>query len=296
MALLSFKKPLHEVVRHVSDDDLYATAKFIILALVVLPLLPDRTFDPWQVLNPFEIGLMVVLVAGISFLGYIATRAVSPDKGLVVTGLLGGLVSSTAVTVSLATRVHADLKIIHPATTAILMASATMFLRMLAVVGIVDPVLLSTLAWPVGSMLAVTYGAACLWYVRVPGPDADAPSVPHRNPFELRSALAFGGLYAVVLVAVKLAQRALGDYGLYASSVLAGVHDVDALMLSMTRFHRDGLAASTAAGAITLAAITNTAVKAGLATWLGGKELGKGVALGLLATLLAGGLVLFFLR
>jgi uncharacterized membrane protein (DUF4010 family) len=293
MALLSFKKPLHEVVQRVSDDDLYATAKFIILALVILPLLPDRTFDPWHVLNPFEIGLMVVLIAGISFLGYVATRVVSPDKGLAATGLLGGLVSSTAVTVSLASRVREDPKVLPQAATAILMASATMFLRMLVVVGIVDPALLSLLAGPLMSMMLAAYAAAWFRYSQSRSHAGGAPSVSHRNPFELRSAMKFGALYAIVLVLAKAAQAALGDQGLYASAVLAGLHDVDALTLSMARFHHEGLAASTAAGAITLAAITNTAVKAGLTWWLAGRRLGWAVGIGLLGALGAGCLVLF---
>ena len=296
MALLSFKKPLHEVVRRVSDDDLYATAKFIILALVVLPLLPNRTFDPLHVLNPFQIGIMVVLIAGISFLGYVATRIISPDRGLVATGLLGGLVSSTAVTVSLASRVRDDSKIVPLAAAVILMASATMFLRLLAVVGIVDPALLPTLVWPIATMMTAAYGAAWAFYSRTLRHLDGTATVSHRNPFELRSAMKFGALYAVVLVVAKAAQTVLGDRGLYVSAVLAGLHDVDALTLSMARFHHEGLAASTAAGAITLAALTNTAVKAGIAAWLGGSELGTRVGAGLLAVLGTGMAVLLIIQ
>jgi len=126
MALLSFKAPLHQAVARVSEDDIYATAKFVILALVVLPLLPDRTFGPLHVLNPFDTGLMIVLIAGISFLGYIATRIAGEGRGLAVTGILGSLVSSTAVTVSMATRVREAPKIAVLAAVAILAASATM--------------------------------------------------------------------------------------------------------------------------------------------------------------------------
>lgn len=104
MALLSFKEPLHQAVARISDDDLYATAKFVVLAVVILPLLPNRTYGSFNVLNPFNVALMVVLIAGVSFLGYIATRIAGPRHGLLATGMLDGLVSSTAVTVSLATR------------------------------------------------------------------------------------------------------------------------------------------------------------------------------------------------
>ena len=292
MALLSFKEPLHHAVERVSDDDIYATAKFVILALVVLPLLPNGTFGPFDVLNPFEIGLMIVLIAGISFLGYIATRIAGARKGLAVTGILGGLVSSTAVTVSLASRVRDDPKTVTLAAVAILTASATMFARILTVIGIVDPGLLSALLWPLGGMTVVGYGVALAFYLRSRRALPESEEVSLRNPFELGSALKFGLFFAVVIFAAKAAQTFLGDRGLYASSVLAGTTDVDAITLSVARFHREGLLASTAAIAITLAAITNTVAKAGIAAWLGGRELAVRVALGLGVSLGAGWLAL----
>ncbi len=292
MALLSFKEPLHQAVARMSEDDIYATAKFVILVLVVLPLLPDRAFGPFHVLNPFEIGVVTVLVAGISFLGYVATRVAGDRKGLVVTGVLGGLVSSTAVTVSLANRVRDVPKTTTLAAVAILTASATMFPRMLTVVGIVDPELLPVLLGPLGAMTAVGYGGALALYLRSRHDLPEAEPVSHRNPFELASALKFGLFFAVVIFVTKAAQTFLGDRGLYASSALAALTDVDAITLSVARFHREGLAASTAAVAITLAALTNSVAKAGLAAWLGGWKLAGYVSLGMAAVLLAGGLAL----
>lgn len=292
MALLSFKEPLHQAVERVSDDDIYATAKFVILALIVLPLLPNRTFGPLDVLNPFEIGVMIVLIAGISFIGYIATRIAGDRKGLAVTGILGGLVSSTAVTVSLSTRVHEVSKTAPLAAVAILTASATMFLRVLAVVGIVDLELVPTLIWPMGLMTTVGYGTALALYLRSRSDLVETEPVSHRNPFELGVALKFGLFFAVVIFVSKAAQTFLGDRGLYATSILSGTTDVDAITLSVTRFHREGLAASTAAVAITLAAVTNTVVKVGIAAWLGGRELAMPLIVGLGAALGAGCLAL----
>jgi uncharacterized membrane protein (DUF4010 family) len=292
MALLSFKEPLHQAVARVSDDDIYATAKFVILALVVLPLLPNRTFGPLEVLNPFEIGVMIVLIAGISFLGYIATRIAGDRKGLAVTGVLGGLVSSTAVTVSVAMRVREAPKTATLAALAILTASATMFARILVVVGIVDPPLVPALLWPMGMMTAVGYATALALYLRSGRDLPEAEPVAHRNPFELNSALKFGLFFMVVIFVSKAAQTFLGDRGLYASSVLSGTTDVDAITLSVTRFHREGLAASTAAAAITLAAVTNTVVKVGIAAWMGGRELAMPLIVGLGAALAAGCLAL----
>ncbi|MEW6544875.1 MAG: MgtC/SapB family protein [Nitrospirota bacterium] len=296
MALLSFKEPLHHAVARVSEDDLYATVKFVILALVVLPLLPDRTFGPYDVLNPFHIGLMIVLIAGISFLGYVAARIVGETQSLALTGVLGGLVSSTAVTVSVAARVKQAPATTTLAAVAILTASSTMFARILTIVGIVDVGLLPALLWPLGVMTVVGYGSALVWYLRSRQALPETEPVSHRNPFELRAALQFGAYYAAVIFVAKAAQSLFGDAGLYLSSLLAGTTDVDAISLSMARFHLEGLADRTAAVAITLAAVTNTAVKTGLAFWLGGGKLAVRVASGMGAAMGAGWLALLLIR
>jgi uncharacterized membrane protein (DUF4010 family) len=296
MALLSFKQPLHQAVARVSDDDIYATAKFVIITLVILPLLPDRPLGPLQVLNPFEVWLMVVLIAGVSFVGYIAARLIGERQGIAVTGLLGGLVSSTAVTVSLATQVRRAPAASGPAAVAILVASGTMFVRILVIVGIVDPSLAAALFIPLGTMTAAGYAYALVFYRMAGASRGEAAPIAHRNPFELRAALQFGLLYAAVILAAKAAATYFGDRGLYLSSLLAGTTDVDAITLSVAAFHRDGLSASTAAIAITLAAFTNTIVKAGVAAWLGGWGLTRRVGGGFFAVLGAGALALLLLR
>lgn len=292
MALLSLKERLHHVVQQVSDDDIYATAKFVILALVVLPLLPNRTYGPLDVLNPFHTGIMVVLIAGISFLGYLSTRIIGSNKGLATTGILGGFVSSTAVTMSMANQTRANPRLALPGAMAILGASSTMFARMLVIVSLLQPDLFLMLLAPLGGMAVCGYVMSFILYGKAQRTPADGPDVSHRNPFELRPALGFGVLYAGVLFISKAAQTYLGDQGLYASSLLAGTTDVDAIMLSIVRLQQDGLLAWTAATAITLAAMTNTIVKILLAGWFGGKPLMKYVAPGMIAILITGGLIL----
>ncbi len=292
MALLSLKERLHHVVQQVSDDDIYATAKFVILALVVLPLLPNRTFGPLNVLNPFHTGIMVVLIAGISFLGYLCTRIIGSNKGLATTGIVGGFISSTAVTISMATQAGEHPRLALPGAMAILGASSTMFARMLVIVSLLQPDLFLMLLMPLGGMAVCGYVMSFLLYGQAQRTPADGPDVSHRNPFELRPALGFGVLYAGVLFISKAAQTYLGDQGLYASSLLAGTTDVDAIMLSIVRLRQDGLQALTAATAITLAAMTNTIVKLLLAGWFGGKPLMKYVAPGMIAIMVTGGLIL----
>jgi uncharacterized membrane protein (DUF4010 family) len=293
MALLSFKAPLHQVVGKFSVDDMYATGKFVILALVVLPLLPNQSYGPFDVLNPFNIGLMVVLIAAISFIGYIAVRVVGTKRGLTLTGLLGGLVSSTAVTVSLASHARQDRKLIGSAAMAMLTAWSTMFVRMLVIVGILDPTLLLKF-WPLAVMAVAGYTAALALYFRLRGEVGRESELSLRNPFELAPALGFGVFYAVVIFVLKAAQVLLGDRGLYASSIFSGLADVDAITLSVLRFHQEGLATQTAVTAITLAALTNTIAKAAIATWLAGPGMGRCVLSAGLTILLAGGLALLF--
>ena len=293
MALLSLKERLHQVVQHLSDDDIYATAKFVILALVVLPLLPNRTFGPLNVLNPFHTGLMVVLIAGISFLGYLCTRIIGPNKGLITTGILGGLVSSTAVTMSMATQARNTQQLALPGALAILAASSTMFVRMLVIVGLLQPELSLLLLAPLGGMALGGYVMSMFLYKKAQRTPIGGPEIVHRNPFELRSALGFGILYAGVLLLSKAAQTFLGDQGLYASSLVAGTTDVDAITLSVIRLSQDGLSAWTAATAITLSAMTNTLIKTCLAGWFGGKALITYVAPGMLTILIVGSAIVF---
>lgn len=294
MALLSFKEPLHQAVARLSADDIYATAKFVILALVVLPLLPDRTYGPFQVLNPFDTGVMVVLIAAISFVGYITARVVGERKSLAVTGIIGGVVSSTAVTISLASRVRkapagADLVAV-----AVLAASGTTLLRMLLIVGIVDLPLLAFVLPPLGAMAMATYAMALFLLGRLRRGDESEP-VSYRNPFELRWALQFGLIYAVVIFAAKATHVFFDEAGLYVSSLVAGLANVDAITLSMTRFHKDGLAVPVAVTALSLAAFTSLAAKAGLVLWFGHWTLAKQVFPGLGAALLTGAVLLMLL-
>ncbi|HEX2876069.1 MAG TPA: DUF4010 domain-containing protein [Polyangiaceae bacterium] len=292
MGLLALKRPLHGFIARVSEDDVYATAKFVLLALVVIPLLPNGTFGPLDVINPFKVGLMIALVAGISFAGYVAARLVGSRRGLLVTGLLGGLVSSTAVTLTFAGRAKESPALVRLSAAAILAASSMMFARMLVVIGVVDLPLLAAVALPLGTM-AVTGCIASAILLRDSGSQSGSSDpVPLRNPFELKQAVQFGLLYGAILFVAKAAQIYIGSGGLYASAVLAGLADVDAITLSLTELHRSGTNASVAAAGITLAAVTNTLVKGGMAVIAGGWALGRRVGVALLIVLISGGVAL----
>ncbi len=300
LALLAMKKPLHGFASRISEDDLYATVKFVSLALIVLPALPRGTYGPLDVLSPFKIGKMVVLIAGISFAGYIAARVVGAARGLLVAGLLGGLVSSTAVTLTYSGRARSEPALASLCAVAITAACSMMFARVLAVVGVIHRPLLAALAPSLGAMAAVGFGASWWFYRRSSRDGADGagegPGAALRNPFELRQALSFGLVYAAVLFIAKGAQTWFGSAGLYASAVLAGLTDVDAITLSVVEMNRAGLSDVSATTAIVLAAVTNTVVKAGIALWTGGPRVGRAVAMTLGAALAAGAGVHIALR
>ena len=295
LALLALKEPLHGFARRLSADDVYATTKFVVLALIILPVLPRGAYGPLGVLAPYKIGKMIALVAGVSFAGYAASRIIGSARGLLVAGLLGGLVSSTAVTLTYSGRGRAEPSVATLCAVAIIAACSTMFARLVVVVALVDRPLLGAIAPPLAATAAVGFGVAVALYRKA---SAAAESTSRegaepalRNPFELRQAVSFGLLYGVVLFVAKAAQHGAGTAGLYVSSVLAGLTDVDAITLSVVDMHRGGLASGTAATAIMLAALTNTVVKSGVAISVGGAAVGRPVAATLGAGLAAGGVV-----
>ena len=300
LALLALKEPLHGFARRLSADDVYATTKFVGLALIILPVLPRGTYGPLDALAPYKIGQMVALVAGVSFAGYAASRLIGSARGLLVAGLLGGLVSSTAVTLTYSGRGRAEPPIASLCAVAIIAACATMFARLIVMVGVVDRALLPALAPPLAATATVAFGVAFALYRRaskaMQATSREGAEPALRNPFELRQAVTFGLLYGVVLVVAKAAQQWAGAAGLYVSAVLAGVTDVDAITLSVTEMHRRGLAGRTAATAILLAALTNTLVKSGVAISVGGATVGRPVAATLGAGLAVGAVVLAVLR
>lgn len=296
MALLALKRPLHGFIARVSEDDVFATAKFVLLALVVIPLLPNRTFGPLDVVNPYKVGLMIALVAGVGFAGYVAARLVGSHRGLLVTGLLGGLVSSTAVTLTFAGRAKATPALMPLSAVAILAASSMMFARLVVVIAVVAPALLGAVALPLGTMAVTGFTAAIVLFRKSAGQSGSADPVPLRNPFELKQAVQFGLLYGLVLFAAKAAQVYVGSRGIYASAVLAGLADVDAITLSLAELHRSGTEAGVAATGITLAAVTNTLVKGTMAAVAGGWALGRRVGAAFLVVLGSGAIALLLAR
>lgn len=298
MALLALKVQSRRFVQRVSPADLYATVKFAVITAIVLPVLPNRTWDivPLDMLNPRKVWLMVILISGISFLGYVLIKVVGARRGVGLTGLLGGLASSTAVTLSFAQRSRRVPDLAAPFAVAILLSWTIMFARVLVEVAVVNPPLLSHLWIPMSGVgLAGLVYCAYLFFRQKP--DKQKEPDPFANPFELGPALGFGLLYAVILVVARGAQLLFGDAGLYVSSVVAGLADVDAITLSVAELTRDpeSLALSTGARAIVLAVVSNTVVKSGIVAATGSPELRRAVVPGLGLILVTAALLLLVL-
>lgn len=296
MSTLSLGQSLHKLAQRVSSDDLYATAKLGMVFLVVLPLLPRTALSWLPQIVPFEIGLMVALIAAVGFLGYVLVRLLGPGRGMILTGLVGGLVSSTAVMFSFASRVRETRELAPIAALGAALASVVMLPRMLLVVGVVSPTLLSSAAIPLGAMAVAGIATAAVLHLvtqRHPHPVPGGEGVVH-NPFALDRAVLFGLFYSGVLVLANLANAHWGRQGLYWSSLLAGLTEVDAITLTISRLHREGLDAHTASVALAIAACANTVVKGGLAFALGGRALGGRVA-GIFVPMIAVALGMLFL-
>jgi uncharacterized membrane protein (DUF4010 family) len=286
--LLSLKEPLHNALQKLSETEVSGTLKLLFISLVLLPVLPNQGYGPWQAFNPYVTWWMVVLIAAIGFAAYVAIRLIGPRKGLLVTALLGGMVSSTAMTITLA-RLHSGAKLQAILACGMLATSALMFPRMLLEVGLINPALLTHLSWPLGVSALIYASGAWFYYQQA---DSEVPSNAEpllKNPFELAPALRFAALLVLIVLLVKAARYWLGDVGVYLVASLSGLTDVDAITLSLSRNVLSGLDADVAAHGIYLAAFSNSLVKGALIALIAGRQLALRtlpiMALGLVAGL-----------
>lgn len=295
--LLALKVQTQSLARTLNREDVYATLKFAVITVIVLPLLPRQGYGPppFDVLVPYNVWLMVVFISAISFLGYILIKVVGPRRGVGLTGILGGLASSTAVTLSFAQRSHDATKLARPFVLAIMLSWTIMFARMLIEVAALNRALLVVVWKPILAAMAVSVGY-CIYLYRLQGDHAQEEPDTFNNPFNLQPAITFGLLYAVILVVANSAKSTLGDAGVYLSSFASGLADVDAITLSMARLSLEGSIETTvAADAIMLAAAANTLVKGGIVLVMGSRSLRPYILPGTLLIVATALIVVFML-
>lgn len=295
-AVLAYKEPLHGVVDRIGSDDVFAGLRLLIATFIVLPLLPNQSIDPWDTLNLYSLWILVLLISSLSLAGYIATRLFGSERGILFTGISGGLVSSTAVTLSFARNSRENEAQSSLIASSILAAWCVMYGRVLVVVLAVNHNILSHLLTALAVMAAVTGAMAWMLYRKNTArfSSAGSKAVELKNPFSLTAATKFALFFALVMLAVKIVSEELSGAGMYLIAALAGMTDVDAITLAMARFALKG-ETGIAVSAIVIAILSNTVVKTIMVAVLGSAELRKSMLLSTVGILLAGFAVLWFL-
>lgn len=285
--LLSYKPQLHRWVRALEGEELRAGIKLLLISVVLLPILPNKGYGPWQTLNPYQIWWMVVLIAVISFVGYFAIKIGGARRGAVFTGLFGGLASSTAVTLHFSRMASRDVSMAPILAMAILLASGTMLPRMLLLSGLLNADLFKPMLVPATVMALLIYLPALRYWRSQAHITTDTTS-PLKNPLELVPALTFGLLLTLVLLLGNALQSGFGEAGVLSLAAASGVADVDAITLSLARMSQDDLAVRVAVMGLVIAASVNNIVKAGMAAVIGGRVVGRRVGLPLLGSAIGG--------
>jgi uncharacterized membrane protein (DUF4010 family) len=298
VAVLLVAKPrLEAFSRALTAEELAAVLELAVISVIVLPLLPNRGYGPWQVLNPFDIWLVVVLVTTLSFAGFVAVRIWGERQGLAIAAGIGAVVSSTAVTIAMATRSREQKNLAGATAAAAVLASVVMCVRVALLTGSIGPGIIPRLLPVVGVMAIEGTVAAWLLARKSAVTDSGPSGAEIRNPFSLTAALTFGAVYALVLLLVQGAQIYFGPRGIYLAAALAAIADVDAVSIACARLGAVEAAWHTPAAAVTVALVTNTLVKLVIALVAGAGSF-KGyvaAALGIMAAVGAAAGVLVFL-
>ena len=291
--LLSLKDVLHTGLRKLTGEELSGALKLLFISLVMLPVLPNEGMGPWAIFNPYSIWWMVVLISALGFAAYVAMKVAGLNYGLLLTALLGGIVSSTAMTLTLS-KMHTQTSLRTILAAGLLLTSALMFPRVLVEISLINPALTDRLVAPLlvaGTVYVLGAIALAILATRQPINLTESTQLLH-NPFEIGPAIRFALLLTAIVFLVEAGRRYLGDAGVLMIAAISGLTDVDAITLSLSKAaHRD-LDAQTAVIGIGLAVISNSLVKAGLIILVGGKELALRCVPIMLAGLTAGGLTL----
>jgi uncharacterized membrane protein (DUF4010 family) len=293
VVLLASKDWLHRISRKFTSTDVYQALQFAAVTGIVLPLVPDRPYGPYGAFNPFNIWLMVVLVSGLGFAGYVAVRIFGGQRGLAMTGLLGGLASSTATTLAMSRESREQPSLGPVCALAVILACTVMLGRVAILVGAVSPTLLGAAApWLALMAVPAIIFAAWSWrHFRSEETAGAAKPAEAHNPLSLRVAVQFAILYALIVLLVKWAQDIFGGAGLYVASFLSGLTDLDAISLSLAQMQKAGhLLANEGTRALVIAAMANALLKAGMAVTLGSESMRRPVMLVLGATALCAAL------
>ncbi len=270
---LSLKIQLHSFVGKINAEDIYATLKLAIITLIILPILPDKTIGPLNVLNPTLIWYMVIFVSGLSFLGYVLIKLYGSKKGILFTSILGGLVSSTAYAFSISKKSIVEENLSNNYSLGIVAASSMMFIRVIIIISILNPNFARIIFVPMIIFSLIGFSIYLILFRKSNNISGEELNI--KNPFELTSAFLFGVIFAVTIFITKLAQTYLGNQGVYIASALAGFSSIDAIILSLSKFFNESIVGSEAKKALIFATSTNTLIKIVITYIWGSKQLSK---------------------
>lgn len=270
--LLQVKERLVSFVERLGDEDVRAILMFTLMSFIILPIVPNQTYGPYDVLNPYQVWLMVVLVVGITLGGYIAHKFLGTGAGSLLAGVLGGAISSTATTVSISRSAAGKPGAVSPAVVVIMLATGVMYVRVLVELYIVAREHWWTLSAPIGVMLLAAGAiSAAFWFAAGHG---EGESIEYKNPTELKSALFFGAMYAGVLLLVAWTQDMMGQAGLYVVAGVSGLTDMDAITLTTARLvSEDRVEVPAAWRAIVIGSMSNLVFKGGIVVMMGARRL-----------------------
>lgn len=289
--VLDNKKELHQALQRLQEYELDAALRLMLISVVLLPLLPNQTFGPWNALNPYEIWWMVVLIASISFVGYFAIKIGGAKRGILFTSMFAGLSSSTALTLQFSNLSREQEGISPLLASGILLSCGTMFPRLLIVLSVINPQLVS-LIWPVIITMMVAIYVPAWWIWRSCQIEKVEQSNKQTNPLALQSALFFGLVLAMIMLLSHALSEWLGNTGVLILAALSGITDVDAISLALGRQSTQSLAVTTAALGIILAASVNTLVKMAMVVAIGHRKLWHRVVPVMTMSVVAGVVVL----
>lgn len=293
--LLYVKERLHNFIENLKDKDLSAIMTFAGISLIILPILPNQTYGPLDVLNPRNIWMMVTLIVGISVVGYFIYKFVGKNVGIISNGILGGLISSTATSVSYARKTANTKNIGKMAAFVITVASAVALVRIIVEIGIVIPEKLPQLIVPLAAefVFMALLCVALFYLINKDSSEEDEMPEP-KNPAQFKSALIFGLLYGLILLAVAFTKETFGNEALYVVSIISGLTDVDAITLSLSQLMKTGgLETSSGWRLILLASLSNLAFKGIMAATLGTRKLAKWVGISFGLSIIAGLLLMW---
>lgn len=277
VTLLSLKTTFNTFIKNITSEELFAFIKFSIIALLILPFLPNQDYGPEGLLNPFEIGAIIVIVSFLNFIGYFLVKYVGSKRGIMLTAILGGLISSTAVAWIYASRSKESTELSKEYAAGIIIASAIMFPRLAILAYIFNSAILSYLAIPFTILTLICLISALLLFKK--NTDVPKTAINLGNPLNIWNALGFGGIYVAILFAVFYGNQFFGESGLYYSALIAGLADTDAITISMAKFGSLEEKLALATNVILTATISNMIVKLAITYFKGSKKAGKFVML-----------------